>query len=85
MIIKFMVISIWPSKRKYKQMKGTIILNKIAMLPESMKDELDKILDSLLEKTKAKKEITKKPRRAGFLKGMITMSDDFDAPLELIF
>ncbi len=63
-------------------MKDTVILNKIAMLPESMKGELDKILDSLLEKTKEKKEVTKKPRKAGFLKGMFTMSDDFDAPLE---
>ncbi|MGB0929577.1 MAG: DUF2281 domain-containing protein [Chitinophagales bacterium] len=63
-------------------MRDTIILDKIAMLPESMKDELDKILDSLLEKSGEKKEIVKKPRKAGFLKGTFIMSDDFDEPLE---
>lgn len=63
-------------------MKDTIILAKVAMLPESMKGELDKILDDLLEKSKEKGEMVKKPRKAGFLKGTFIMSDDFDEPLE---
>lgn len=63
-------------------MKDVIILDKIAMLPESMKYELEKILDDLLERSKGEKEVVKKPRKAGFLKGMIQMSDDFDEPLE---
>ena len=66
-------------------MKDTIILNKIAMLPESMKDELEKILDDLLERSKEEKqtvELKKKHPKAGFLKGTFKMSDDFDEPLE---
>lgn len=65
-------------------MKDTIILTKIAMLPESMKDELDSFLDSLLEKSKENTIVksTKKHPKAGFLKGTFKMSEDFDEPLE---
>ena len=62
-------------------MKNTIILDKIAMLPESMKDELDSFLDALLERSKVK--VSKKPRKAGFLAEMIEISADFEESLQL--
>jgi hypothetical protein len=38
--------------------------------------------DEPLESPKAKKAATKKPLKAGFLKGSFVMADDFEAPLE---
>ncbi len=51
---------------------------KIAMLPDSMKQEVSDFVDSLKNKTQ---HDTKKPfRRAGLAKGLISMRKDFDDP-----
>ena len=53
---------------------------KIEMLPDDLKSEASLFIDFLLLKTNSKK--SKKQRIPGFLKGKISMSDDFDEPLE---
>jgi len=49
-------------------------------LPFKQRKEVEKFVESL--KTKAKPEPTRKNREFGYFKGQITLSDDFNAPLE---
>lgn len=61
----------------------TQILKKIENLPTSLQKEVSDFVDFLIFKTKKKVEIKEdKKRKFGSAKGMITMSDDFDEPLE---
>ena len=53
--------------------------SKIDSLPENLKSEVDKFIDELLSKEDKPK---KGKAKFGSAKGMFTMSDDFDEPLE---
>ena len=53
--------------------------SKIDSLPENLKSEVDKFIDELLSKEDNPK---KGKAKFGSAKGMFTMSDDFDEPLE---
>jgi len=60
-------------------MTSTSLFTKIHSLPESQKVEVQDFIDFLISK---KKISEKKRRKAGFLKGKIEMSPDFDEPLD---
>jgi len=59
-------------------MKQITLQTKIESLPEDLKKEVSDFVDTLL----AKKTNARGERKAGFLKGQIKMSDDFDEPLD---
>ncbi len=59
-------------------MTTTILNSKINALPPSMIKEVDDFVEFLISK-KRKNRI--KERKFGCAKGLITMHDDFDAPL----
>ncbi len=61
-------------------MNNILIYKKIESLPESLKKEANDFIEFLL--TKKPPQEPKKIRKAGFLKGQIEMSTDFDKPLE---
>lgn len=52
----------------------------IALLPDSLKDEVSDFVAFLTEKQK--KESQPKKRKLGAAKGLIIMAPDFDEPLE---
>ncbi len=60
-------------------MASASLFTKINSLPESLKVEVNDFIDFLISK---KKLSEKKTRKAGFLKGKIEMSPDFDEPLD---
>ena len=60
-------------------MSNTMLYNKIKSLPENLQSEASDFIDFLLKKNQKKNGIK---RKAGFLKGKIKMSADFDEPLE---
>ncbi|MEO8148760.1 MAG: DUF2281 domain-containing protein [Bacteroidia bacterium] len=62
-------------------MDNTFLLNKIEMLPENMKSELNDFIDFLLTKTE-KNKTPKKKAKFGSAKGMLKMKKGFDEPLE---
>ena len=61
-------------------MESTVLYSKIEMLPDNLKEEVNDFVSFLLQKINK----SKKPqeRQFGAFKGMITISPDFDAPLE---
>ncbi len=61
-------------------MSDTMLYTKIKSLPENLQSEASDFIDFLLKKNQKKKNGIK--RKAGFLKGKIKMSADFDEPLE---
>lgn len=61
-------------------MDNIIMYNKLASLPENLKLEVAKFIDSLLDKTSKEQNITKPT--FGSAKGMFNMKPDFDEPLE---
>jgi len=61
-------------------MNNSTLYHKINSLPENLKEEVQDFVDFLL--AKSEKDIGKKPRIFGCMKGKIKMADDFDAPLE---
>ena len=63
------------------QTDTTLLLSKIASLPEDMKAQVSDFIDFLVSKA-PKKDTQKKERVFGSMKGLITMMPDFDAPLE---
>lgn len=63
-----------------RDMNNLSLYNKINSLPENLKKEVQDFVELL--QTKVKKEVRKKPRVFGSLKGKIKMTDDFDAPIE---
>lgn len=60
-------------------MTTTILYSKINALPPSMIKEVDDFVEFLITKQRKNKI---KERKFGCAKGLITMHDDFDAPLE---
>ena len=56
------------------------LYTQIEALPADLKKQAADFIAFLLSKTKPKKKI--KERKAGFAKGLIKMSPDFDEPLE---
>jgi hypothetical protein len=58
----------------------TLLLIKINSLPNNLKKELIDFLDFLIAKKNIQK--TENHPRAGCLKGVFKMRDDFDEPLE---
>lgn len=62
-----------------KIMATTMLYSKINALPPSLIKEVDDFVEFL--KTKQRKNKIKE-RKFGCAKGLITMHDDFDAPLE---
>ena len=61
-------------------MSNTTLLEKYETLPDVLKFKASLFIDFLLFKSEQISE--KKQRVPGFLKGKISMSDDFDEPLE---
>ena len=60
-------------------MDTLLLHSKLDSLPENLKSEVDKFIDELLNKEETQK---KGKAKFGSAKGMFTMSDDFDEPLE---
>lgn len=67
-------------------MTSLSLYTKIETLPPALKEEAKDFIEYLLEKTKKKKkesEPNKKPEKLfGSLKGKISLSKDFDEPLD---
>jgi hypothetical protein len=65
-------------------MDNTFLYNKLATLPEHMRNEVADFIDFLVSKAKkGKNVISSKPKpKFGSGKGMFKMHADFDAPLE---
>jgi len=61
-------------------MTSISLYTKISSLPENLKSEANDFIDYLISKKKSLKN--KKLRKAGFLKGKIEMSSDFNDPLD---
>ncbi len=64
-------------------MENISLYNKIALLPEQMKSEVEDFIDFLTAKAKMeRKEVIASKPKFGSGKGMFTMSPDFDEPLD---
>lgn len=61
-------------------MNTSQLYHKLNSLPENMKIEVQDFIDFLLEKKK--KAITKKTPQFGCAKGLISISNDFNEPLD---
>jgi len=61
-------------------MDNLSLYNKISLLPENLKKEVQDFVEFLQAKTK--KDFRKKSRAFGSLKGKIQISEDFDAPMD---
>lgn len=61
-------------------MTDVSLYTKINSLPEHLKAEVNDFIDFLISKKESGKR--RKNRKAGFLKGKIEMSPDFDEPLD---
>ncbi len=61
-------------------MNNTFLYNKIASLPENLKDQVLNFIDSLMKKNGETNK--KKLPQFGSGKGMFVMKPDFDEPLE---
>ena len=61
-------------------MENAILYSKIEMLPDNLKEEVNDFVGYLLQKINMPKLI--KERQFGAFKGLITISPDFDEPLE---
>lgn len=69
------------------KMTSLSLYTKLETLPSSLKEEAKNFIESLIDKTKKNKKDSdvhpkKNKREFGSLKGKITLSDDFDAPLD---
>jgi hypothetical protein len=61
------------------------LIEKLESLPEALQLKVISYIDSLIEEQNKASNSEKSPKKyrvAGTMKGMIIMSDDFDAPLE---
>ena len=58
------------------------LASKIDSLPITLKREVEKYIDSLLEKAKINNDLIKKKPVFGCAKGHFKMSEDFDEPME---
>lgn len=61
-------------------MSFTSLFSKIHMLPDDLKAELNEFVDALLKRRQ--KALKDKTPKFGSAKGQITMSPDFDDPLD---
>jgi len=61
-------------------MRSISLYTKINSLPENLRKEANDFIDFLLQKSKKIKK--SKKRKAGFLKGKIEISSDFDESLD---
>jgi phage-related minor tail protein len=61
-------------------MTNTTLKLKINSLPKEMRDEVADFVEFLSKKAKSKTKL--KAREFGFAKGKITLSPDFDEPLD---
>jgi hypothetical protein len=61
-------------------MKLINLYSKISLVPDDLKAEVNEFVDALLKRNK--KEPGDKKPKFGCAKGQITMSPDFDAPLD---
>ncbi|HXL57608.1 MAG TPA: DUF2281 domain-containing protein [Chitinophagaceae bacterium] len=61
-------------------MNNFLILDKLAQLPEDLKEEVNDFTDFLLSKKKKSGKVNKP--RFGSGKGMFVMKPDFDEPLD---
>ncbi len=66
-----------------KVMDNILLYNKLINLPENMKSEVSDFIDFLLSKAqKSNQELEKPKAKFGSAKGMFTIKDDFDQPLD---
>lgn len=65
-------------------MTSLSLYTKIETLPPALKEEAKDFIEYLLEKTKKKKKVAepKSKKTFGSLKGKISLSEDFDEPLD---
>jgi hypothetical protein len=65
-------------------MEQVILLHQIEQLPDSLKNEVSDFIDFLLSKNELTPGKSKNGKRNGFgcLKGKISISDDFNAPID---
>ena len=63
-------------------MNNVSLYTQIESLPEKLKDEVREFVAFLMKKSGNEKKKKKPNRQAGYLKGKIHMSPDFDEPLE---
>lgn len=61
-------------------MENSLLYQKISLLPEHLKKEVEDIIDKLLQKNKPQKKVNK--AKAGSGKGTFVMKPGFDDPLE---
>lgn len=65
-------------------MKDTLLYQKIESLPENMKSQVNDFVDFLMarmKKSTGSKRKKPEQRQFGSMKGLISMSPDFEAPL----
>ncbi|PZU86703.1 MAG: hypothetical protein DI529_08270 [Chryseobacterium sp.] len=59
------------------------LYKKIENLSPALRKEAEDFIEFLLDKTKKKEKTPKKPKKTfGSLKGKVSLSEDFDSPLE---
>ncbi len=64
-------------------MTSLSLYKKIENLPPALKKEAEDFIEFLLDKTKKKEKNPQKLKKTfGSLKGKVSLSEDFDAPLE---
>lgn len=65
-------------------MDNTLLYNKLAALPENIKNEVSDFIDFMLSNSKNKKPVgADKPKpKFGSGKGVFTIKPDFDEPLQ---
>ncbi|MEA5429490.1 type II toxin-antitoxin system VapB family antitoxin [Arcicella lustrica] len=64
-------------------MDNILLYNKLINLPENMKAEVSDFIDFLLSKSQKSNQEPEKPKaKFGSAKGMFTIKEDFDKPLD---
>lgn len=64
-------------------MENLSLYNKIALLPEQMKEEVADFIDFLTSKARKQVSLQQKPKpQFGCAKGMVNLHPDFDEPLD---
>ncbi|MEO8149558.1 MAG: DUF2281 domain-containing protein [Bacteroidia bacterium] len=58
-------------------MSNVELINKIALLPDNLKEEISKLIDSWLSENPSKNK-----RILGLAKGKIRLKDNFDDPID---
>jgi len=63
-------------------MSDLSLYTKLSMLPNALKSEISDFMDYLISRKLKSDQNPQKVRKAGFLKGTFTISDDFDDPID---